>query len=439
MKSRDSGATTGCKPGRGRYLYSVAMSSRSRAVHPAILVLTVAVAACAAPPSASNVPSASAAASASAIPSPSASPGLPVAADPGAYYPTVDAIAAAAPGDVIQSVEINAPAGMRAWFVVYGSTGLDGKPVADSGMVLAPEAPPGEAGYPVVAWAHGTTGIADDCAPSKQGVEGIPADVRYLVAEGYVVTATDYDGLGTAGVHPYLIGISEGRSVLDSIRAVQGLADAHGAPDAVVIGHSQGGHAALWTAELAPAYAPGLTLLGALAASPPTDLLAWDTWAFHEAAAGTLDRAAAPVLLFGVYNAIYDAPLNFLTNAGRQSALAGRESCFAPPVSSTPYLSDPAGIPEWRNLLARNSPGLALTGVPIRVISPKADEAVQYDSQVAGVTTMCNVGDTVELQTIAGDHFASIEPPAAWAEVTAWITDRFAGVEAVTTCAPLPT
>lgn len=413
------------------------MSSRSRVAHPAILMVLV-LAACAAHPSPSAVPSASAAASASAIPSPSASPGLPVAADPGAYYPTVDAIAAAAPGDVIQSVEIKAPAGMRAWFVVYGSTGLDGKPVAVSGMVLAPEAPLGEGGYPVVAWAHGTTGIADECAPSKEGVEGIPADVRGLVAQGYVVTATDYEGLGTAGVHPYLIGISEGRSVLDSIRAVQGLADAHAASEAVIIGHSQGGHAALWSAELAPAYAPGLTLLGALAASPPTDLLAWDTWAFHEAAAGTLDRAAAPILLFGVYNAIYDAPLNFLTNAGRQSALAGRESCFAPPVSSTPYLHDPAEIPEWRNLLTRNSPGLALTGVPIRVVSPKADEAVQYDSQVAGVTTMCAIGDSVELRTVEGDHDASIWPPAAWAEVTAWITDRFAGVEAVTTCAPPP-
>lgn len=411
------------------------MSIRSRAVYPLIVVL--ALAACSTP-SPSIEPSTPASPSASTVPSPSASvaTGLPAVAEDALYYSTADAIAAAAPGQLLQTFEIKASPGTRAWFVVYGSTGLEGKPVAVSGIVLAPEAAPGEGVFPVVAWAHGTTGIADACAPSKQGLNAIPAEIHDLVTQGYVVTATDYEGLGTAGMHPYLIGISEGRSVLDAIRGAQALPEAHAAADAVVIGHSQGGHAALWAAELAPSYAPGLSLLGALAASPPTDLLGWDTWAFHQAAAGSIDPAAAPLLLFGVWNAIYDAPLNFLTNEGRQSALAGREGCFPDPVSTTPYLRDPAEISEWRNLLTRNSPGLAVTGVPMRVVSPKADEAVQYDTQVAGVTAMCAIGDTVELRSVEGGHFASVDGPAAWSEITTWITDRFAGVEAVTTCAP---
>ncbi len=352
------------------------------------------------------------------------------------YYPDADAVAAAKPGELLQTLELKAPTGTRAWFVVYGSTGLDNKPVAVSGLVLAPEAAPDSGGHVVVAWAHGTTGVADLCAPSKTGLASIPAEISGLLAQGYVVTATDYEGLGTNGVHPYLVGISEGRSVLDSIRAVQALKDAHAAADSVVIGHSQGGHAALWAAELAPSYAPGLSVLGSLALSPPTSLIAWDTWAFHQASAGSLDPAEAPLLLFGVYNAIYDAPLNFLTNAGRQSALAGREGCSPPPVSSNPYLRDPAELPEWKNLLTRNSPGLKLTPVPIRVVSPKADEAVQYDAQLAGLATMCKIGDTMELRSVEGDHFASFSNPTAWADATAWIHDRFAGVEAVTTCAP---
>jgi pimeloyl-ACP methyl ester carboxylesterase len=412
------------------------MSIRWRAAHP--LIATLVLAACSAAPSPSVGVSASASPSASEVPSPSASiaAGLPEVPEDAFYHPSIDAIAAAEAGEVLQAVELKAPPETRAWFVVYGSTGLEGEPVAVSGIVLAPAASPDEGGYPVVAWAHGTSGIADLCAPSKQGLSEIPGEVQDLVTQGYVVTATDYEGLGTAGVHPYLIGRSEGRSVLDSIRAAQALRDAHASPDAVVIGHSQGGHAALWAAELAPSYASGLSVLGALAASPPTDLVAWDTWAFHEAAAGALDTVAAPLLLFGVWNAIYDASLNFLTDAGRQAALAGRDACFPDPVSKTPYLRDPASIPEWHTLLARNSPGLALTGVPIRVVSPKADEAVQYDSQVAGVTTMCAIGDTVELRSVEGGHFASVEGGTAWADVTAWISDRFAGVEAVTTCAP---
>jgi hypothetical protein len=75
--------------------------------------------------------------------------------------------------------------------------------------------------------------------------------------------------------------------------------------------------------------------------------------------------------------------------------------------------------------------------VPIRVVSPKADQAVQYESQVSGVNAMCAVGDTVELVSVDGDHEASMWPPSAWADVTAWIANRFADASPVTTCPPL--
>jgi pimeloyl-ACP methyl ester carboxylesterase len=399
-------------------------------------VLSLVVAACSTPPSASLTPSVSAAASASEVPSPSVSPGLPTVPNDALYYPAAEAIALATPGQIIASEELASPTGTRAWFVVYASTGLDGEPVPVSGIVLAPSAAAPEGGFPVVAWAHATTGIADQCAPSKEGLDGIPLEVRGLVEQGYVVTATDYEGLGTTGIHPYIVGKSEGRSVLDSILAAQALPDAHAGARAVVIGHSQGGHAALWSGELAPSYAPGLTLLGAFAGSPPTDLPAWEAWAFHEAAAGHLEAANAPLLLFGVWNGVYDAPLSFLTNEGRQSALAGRDACGPTPFTSNPYLHDPAVISEWRDLLAGNSPGAALTGVPMRVVSPREDSVVQYESQVSGVFAMCAVGDTVELVSVDGDHDAGMWPPGAWADVMAWIADRFADAPAVTTCAP---
>jgi hypothetical protein len=180
-------------------------------------------------------------------------------------------------------------------------------------------------------------------------------------------------------------------------------------------------------------------LRGVFAASPPADLVAWETWAFHEAAAGHLDAADAPLLLFGVWNGVYDAPLGFLTNAGRQSALAGRDACGPGPFNSNPYLRDPAETSEWHNLLAGNSPGAALTGVAMRVAAPRSDEAVQYESQVLGVLAMCAVGDTVELVSVDGDHQASITPPGAWADVMTWIGERFGDAPAVTTCAPIAT
>jgi pimeloyl-ACP methyl ester carboxylesterase len=401
----------------------------------ALLLATLLVTACTAKPGESAIPSGSASAPPSAAaPSGSKAAGLPATASNDAYYPSDDEIAAAAPGQLITSVEILAPAGMRAWFVVYGSTGLDGKPVAVSGMVMAPEQPPAEGGYPIVAWAHGTTGVADDCAPSKEGISGLPDDIRALVRDGYVVTATDYEGLGTDGIHPYIVGASEGRSVLDSIRAVAQLTEAHAGDQAVVIGLSQGGHAALWAAQLQPTYAAELSLLGALAASPPTDLVGFETWAYEEAGQGNVAAAAAPVLLFGVWNAIYDVPLSFLTDTGRSSALAGRDGCGPTPFSVTPYASDPAGIPEWHALLAGNSPGAVKTDVPIRVVSPEGDEAVGFETQAAGVDALCATGDMVEFWRVSGGHDASLATPASWGEAVKWIGERFAGVASVSTC-----
>lgn len=356
-------------------------------------------------------------------------------APPDFFYPAAEVVASTVPGHIIDSVEVSAPAGTRAWTIVYGSIGLHGEPVAVSGIVLAPAEPVEGATHPIVAWAHGTTGIADECAPSRRGSAGVGlSEVVRLVGQGYVVTATDYEGLGTDGTHPYLVGISEGRSVLDSIRAVQYLPDAHAAPEAVVIGFSQGGHAALWAAELAPTYAPEVDLRGVIGASPPTDLAAFETWAFGAAAQGNLPAAAAPLLLFGVWSDVYGLPLDFLTDEGQQSALIGRESCFPGDVTSTPYLGDPAALPDWGTRLTENSLGGARSYVPMLVVSPASDDQVPYETQVSGVAAMCAIGDTVELRTVTGDHGVSIYMGPQWDDYRAWVADRLAGVAPISTC-----
>src|SRR5690606_19082900 len=90
--------------------------------------------------------------------------------------------------------------------------------------------------------------------------------------QGWAIVATDYVGLGTEGPHPYLIGQGEGRSVLDAVRAAQDLGDAGLAGETVVWGHSQGGHAALWTGQLAPTYAAEIDIAGVAALAPASDL-----------------------------------------------------------------------------------------------------------------------------------------------------------------------
>src|SRR5215218_9150402 len=149
--------------------------------------------------------------------------------------------------------------------LLYRSTSATGKAVAVSGTLTVPKGKAPKGGWPVISWAHGTTGIADQCAPSRQGSEAIvnyanPLLQRWLKA-GYAVVRTDYEGLGAPGAHPYLIGTSEGRSTLDMVRAARKLNPDIG-KDLVIAGHSQGGQAALFAGSLAKRWTPELKLKG---------------------------------------------------------------------------------------------------------------------------------------------------------------------------------
>jgi pimeloyl-ACP methyl ester carboxylesterase len=157
--------------------------------------------------------------------------------------------------------------------VLYRSTATDGAAIAVSGTVAVPKGKAPKRGWPVISWAHGTTGIADACAPSRSNALGGYDHTllnRWLKA-GYAVVQTDYEGLGTPGDHPYLIGVSEGRSVLDIVRAARKL-DRRIGKRVLLAGHSQGGHAALWAASLQRTWAPELKLRGTLAFAPASHI-----------------------------------------------------------------------------------------------------------------------------------------------------------------------
>jgi pimeloyl-ACP methyl ester carboxylesterase len=172
------------------------------------------------------------------------------------------------------------PGASKTLLVLYRSTGVAGGAVPVSGVVSLPKGKAPKGGWPVVTYAHGTTGIADQCAPSRDtaGSSVHPYNnyvfgllTRWLKA-GYAVVRTDYEGLGTPGVHPYLVGTSEGRGVLDIVRAAHQADSRVSTKDVAIAGHSQGGHAALWAAALATKYTPDLKVEGTLAFAPAAKL-----------------------------------------------------------------------------------------------------------------------------------------------------------------------
>ncbi|AOJ96332.1 alpha/beta fold hydrolase [Burkholderia multivorans] len=187
-----------------------------------------------------------------------------------AFY-TWDRDIPATPGTLLRSEPLPATLGLasaaRQLRILYSSTdGVGGRtPIAVSGALFVPHGTPPAGGWPIVAWAHGTFGMADICAPSWFGRSY--RDVRYLNAwlqQGFAVVATDYQGLGTPGPNPQLNNRSNSYTLLDSVRAVlRGVPDL--ANEIVLVGQSQGGSAVFAAAGYARDYAPELAVRATVA------------------------------------------------------------------------------------------------------------------------------------------------------------------------------
>jgi pimeloyl-ACP methyl ester carboxylesterase len=192
-----------------------------------------------------------------------------------AFYTPPSPLPGTVHGDLIWQRTLTGPAviaaSSRTLLVLYRSSGSGGPAVPVSGVVSIPKGKPPKGGWPVVTYAHGSLGIADSCAPSRTANRfGFGLLSRWLKA-GYAVARTDYEGLGTPGVHPNLVGTSEGPGVLDIVRAARQV-DPRISRSVAIVGGSQGGHAALWAAALAARYTPELHVKGTVAFAPASHI-----------------------------------------------------------------------------------------------------------------------------------------------------------------------
>ena len=253
-------------------------------------------------------------------------------------------------------------AGADAYKIMYLSTSLQGEPIVVTGSAVIPAAAAPPDGRVVLAIAHGTTGVADSCAPSKnpERSEITPVSANFAVANNWIATQTDYEGLGTPGRHPYLVGESEGRGVIDSVTAASQLPDADAGDRVVVAGYSQGGHGALWANQVAAEWAPDLDIVATFAGAPATEI-------------DTILRAARRLPINGFalsiiagYEAAYpDAkPSSILTEKGLDVLGAVDEGCVGDVFRAAGGIAPadlvradgPASEP-WAKLCAREQPG----------------------------------------------------------------------------------
>jgi alpha-beta hydrolase superfamily lysophospholipase len=363
---------------------------------------------------------------------PTAAPERP----PEAFYAVPDPLPPGPPGTLIRATPIAGLAVLpdsRAWAVLYHSRDFQGRDVAVSGVVVAPGAA-GPGGRPVVVWGHGSAGLADRCAPSHWGLMGAFGPwLGGLLQQGVVVAATDYQGLGTPGLPRTGIGLSAGRAVLDVARAARQLAAGAGGR-VVLSGHSEGGHAVLWAAELAAAYAPELQVLGVAASAPGAELAATLKLATDRPTTVT----SGAMLLVVAWSDAYRVPLKVLTPAGRKAVDRVRSTCLEELAKDPEVVAvrprDLLTTPPWPALLARNTPGhTAATPAPILLAQGADDDRVTPAATRALVRRLCRLGDTVELRTWRDTGHFDI-PKVAAADVAAWIGDRLAGQPAQSTC-----
>ncbi|RZQ65244.1 lipase family protein [Amycolatopsis suaedae] len=331
--------------------------------------------------------------------------------------------------------------------IMYRSTDTHGKPIAVTGTVLTPNTPwIGKGERPLISYAAGTQGVGDHCAPSRAMAAGLEYEGPFLsglLLRGFAVVITDYEGLGTPGVHTYVNRESQGHAVLDAIRAAQRLPEA-GLPDdgpVGIAGYSQGGAASASAAELQPSYAPELDLKGAYAGAIPADLAEVAKVLDGHYAAGFLGFAL--VSLNEAYPEL-DIP-SVLNERGKRLFEQVKNQCTVDAIAAhaftrsvdltkdgrplTAYLDEE----PYRSRVAEQRIGDREPGAPVLVVHSRLDDIVPFAQGREAAVDWCDAGTKVQFSaSLVPSHVGGAI--RAYPEAFAWLEGRFAGLPAPNNC-----
>lgn len=386
-------------------------------------------------------------------------------------------------GQIVRQESIATPvAGAQAWRIAYISSDLAGRKTIVTALVVAPVGSPPAGGRPVMAWAHGTTGTAATCGPSQvlnpaQDLNeyfmmngdswtdyGMPS-LSAFIKEGYVVVATDYQGLGGGGRHQYAVAATQARDVIDSVRAVGALKAAGAGKKAVVYGWSQGGGATLAAAGL-PDYinqkgtaSDDIQLVGFVALAP------FDTAVLT--AGATLDQPGSEKLMGELAATFSDNVFNFTHYAmnmwGTQAAFpelslkdiftdAGAQAvnrvfsnkCMHAGADTLSYAyatgyksllnATPLNAVAWVQALIKGSVNPVKPVAPVVIYWGTKDTVMPPIMGKLYQDQMCKLGGNVQRVQLAGEQTHFSTPGSAAPLYLPWVKDRFAGTPATSGC-----
>ena len=367
--------------------------------------------------------------------------------EPGSFYEYSNELPSRS-GVLIRSEPFvrDVPSGLMASRILYTTTRHDGSPAIASAIIMSANLGINTK-RPTLTWLHGTTGTAPGCAASLQAEPFalIPA-FSAIARQGWILVAPDYTGLGTAGGHAYLVGEDASRSALDAIRAAQAMKGFAGDGRVVVWGHSQGGHAALWTGIRAPQYAPDIHLVGVAALAPASDLKNLvsqvQTSTFGKIVSSLLISSYAQVYADVEMDEYVPKDFKWLVRRINSRCVGSWQTI----VSVVEALLLPAkalfsGQPISGPLAARleqNTPSENMR-VPLLIAQGGADILVTPSIQRGFVRTRCAAGQPLQYKEYKDqDHISLIVPGSPLAEdIIRWTLDRLEAKQSASNCAEI--
>jgi len=330
---------------------------------------------------------------------------------------------------VIEGVDVP---GATVYRILYRSLGHSGEPTISSGMAFVPNKTADN--QLMIGWAHPTSGLGDSCAPSRNPNHLIDTKnwLNQMMANGWVVAATDYAGLGTPGVSMYLDGYSEAADVTFSVKAAAQLPNVHAGKNWAAWGHSQGGHAALWTGELAKKYAPELNLVAVATAAPAAELnlimgAQWPSvvgWVIGPQVAQGLPKVYPNMTADGV-----------ISKAGQSDGKSIAMECIMDAAISGMsrqnllnehyFISDPVQNAGWKQAMTDETPK-PLLDVPVLVTATVDDAIVLAWPNAVLQKKWCDAGSSLDMLWVGDVNHQQVATTVG-PSVVSWLSQRFAG------------
>ena len=322
--------------------------------------------------------------------------------------------------------------------VIYESESILGEPIEVSGLILAPDLN-SEESRPVLSVAHGTVGLADQCAPSRQEPVANLELIRPFIEAGWVVVASDFEGLGSDGIHHYIVGESEARGVFDIVRAAKNIEGINADGPLVVWGHSQGGHAALHASQRWLDLAPELNLVGVAAGAPPSQFpllrsfLQSGPFQGYLVMVGASFGSAYPELDYeSLIKSEYLPLLEELENGCTGHVF----EIFNPiPYEELVTVDDVFSLPDWNARLTENDTNQRNVQVPTVILHGTDDEQIPFIASQLLLDQLCafSLSAPVELREYPGtNHGTSVT--AYWDDLINWSNERISGAPANNQC-----